>query len=117
MERLIGYDQVILVDAIVTGKYPIGDVRCFNLDEIPNRALGHLSSGHDTTLQTALQVGETIGARLPEKIIVVAVEARDVFDFSEELTPAVSAAIPQAVNIILRMIRQSKEERWSQSNY
>ena len=109
MERLIGYDQVILVDAIVTGEYPIGEVRCFNLKELPNRALGHLSSGHDTTLQTALQVGKAIGASLPDNIMVVSVEARNVIDFSEELTPAVAAAIPQAVSIIMNTIRQTKE--------
>ena len=35
-----------------------------------------------------------MGAKLPEVILVIAVEAGSVYDFSEELTPAVAESDP-----------------------
>ena len=104
MERLIGYDRAILIDSFVTNKNPVGTLFCFSLDELPNQALGHIFSAHDTTLQNALKVGQELGALLPKEITVVAVEAQDVYDFSEQLTPAVAAAVPTAIQAILDLL-------------
>jgi hydrogenase maturation protease len=104
MERLIGYDRAILIDSFVTNKNPVGTLFCFSLDELPNRALGHIFSAHDTTLQNALKIGQELGAQLPKEITIVAVEAQDVYDFSEELTPAVAAAVPTAVQAIINLL-------------
>jgi hydrogenase maturation protease len=101
MEHLIGYDRAILIDTIVTGENPTGTVSCFFLEELPDLAAGHLTSAHDTTLQNALKVGQAMGAKLPEVIIVVTVETQCVYDFSEDLSPAVAASIPIAVQTVM----------------
>ena len=46
-----------------------------------------------------------MGAKLPEVILVVAVEAGSVYDFSEELTPAVAESIPIAVQMVMELIK------------
>jgi hydrogenase maturation protease len=104
MERLIGYERAILIDALVTHKNPIGSVLCFPLSQLPNRALGHMSSSHDTTLQNALTMGRDLGAQLPDEITIIAVEAQDIFDFSEQLSPEVAAAVPKAVQIVMDLL-------------
>jgi hydrogenase maturation protease len=104
MERLIGYERAILIDSFVTNENPIGTLKCFSLDELPNRALGHTYSAHDTTLQNALKIGQELGAQLPKEITVVAVEAQNVYDFSEHLTPTVAAAVPHAVQAIIDLL-------------
>jgi hydrogenase maturation protease len=111
MERLIGYDRAIIIDAITTGEYPQGTVRRFSLEELPNRAVGHMSSAHDTTLQNALEAGKTFGAQLPKRIDIVAVESERVYDFSEELTPTAMQAIPQAVQLVQEILNHSQEEQ------
>ncbi len=105
MERMIGYERVIIVDALETGQYPTGSVVKFSLAELPERALGHLCSAHDTTLQNALRVGKSMGAELPEEILVVGIEAAQVVDFSEQLTPDVLNAIPVAVEQVMELIK------------
>ena len=105
MEHLIGFDRAILVDTILTGNQPIGTVISFLLDELPDLAASHLSSPHDTTLQNALRVGRAMGARLPDEITVVAVEAECVYDFSEALTPPVAQSIPIAVQMVMELIK------------
>lgn len=107
MERMIGYERVILVDAIVTGNYPVGSVMTLPLDQIPNRALGHLCSSHDTTIHNALAMGKSLGAHLPDQIYVITVESLNVKFFTEELTPEVFAAIPEATNRVLSCISES----------
>jgi len=102
MERLIGYERAIIVDALNTGRQPQGTVSSFRLEDLPNDAQSHLASAHETTLQTALQVGRTMGAALPHDILIIAIEAQNVYDFSEELSPAVASAVPPAVELVIR---------------
>jgi hydrogenase maturation protease len=106
MERLTGYQHVILIDAIASGENSSGKVISFPLNEIPDPTAGHSSSVHDTSLRNALNLGRTMNISLPrdENIIVVAVEAANVYDFSEELTPQVAAAVPIAEKLILDLI-------------
>ena len=104
MEHLIGYDRAILIDAMTTGKAPQGTVTQFHLQDLPNIAIGHFSSAHDTTLQNAIQVGRSIGAEIPEQIGIVAIEARQVYDFSEKLSPEVNAALPIAVDKVMELL-------------
>lgn len=105
MEHMIGYDRAILVDTILTGKHATGTVYCFPLQELPDLSSSHLSSTHDTTLQNALKVGQSMGAVLPDEITIVAVEARCVYDFSDELTPPVASAVPIAVKMIMELLK------------
>ena len=101
MERLVGYDAAVFIDAINLGLGATGSVYRFALDEVPNPNAGHLASSHETSLQTALEVGRTMGAALPGRVTVVAIESPNVYDFSEELTPPVAAAVPRAVQMVM----------------
>ena len=56
MEALIGYDQAIIIDSIVTHQVPVGTVNKSNLQDLPNHTSGHMSSAHDTSLQDALMI-------------------------------------------------------------
>ncbi len=106
MERMVGYDRVVVVDAIRTGSSPIGAVTLLCLPNLPDPGAGHLSSGHDATLQTALAAGRALGAELPDdaSISIVAIEAEEVFDFEEGLTPPVAAAVPVAAQLVLDVL-------------
>lgn len=106
MERLTGYQKVILIDALSSGKHPKGRVVSFPLSQIPDLTAGHTASAHDTSLRNALNLGRSMDIDLPkdEDIIIVAIEAENVYDFSEELSPQVAAAIPAAVNLVIDLI-------------
>lgn len=104
MERLVGYDRAIIVDAINLGRGPVGEVRCFDLNDLPNPASGHLASAHETNLSTALAVGRAMNAHLPEKITIVAIESPPVYDFSEDLSGPVAAAVPVAARQVVELL-------------
>lgn len=99
MERLAGYDRAVIVDAIVTGAAP-GTILQLTPDDIPTQ---RSASQHDVNLPTALELGRQLGVHLPasEDILLVGIEADDILTFNEECTPAVAAAIPRAVEVVL----------------
>ncbi len=107
MERLIGYNRVIVVDAMQTGNEPIGTVTVCPLADLLDLSAGHTTAVHDTSLQTALELGRQMGAELPKEIMVVAIEAEQVYEFSEELTPAVADAVGVAVTAVLQLLPET----------
>lgn len=111
MERMSGYECAVLIDAIYTGEQPVGTLTVFPLVELDDVSAGHTTSAHDTSLRNALNVGRSMGIPLPkdEHVYVVAVEAEKVYDFAEELSPAVAAAVPQAVEAVLRCLTKAGE--------
>lgn len=106
MEHLTDYECVILIDSIFTGTKPVGTVSLFPLDELADQTAGHTASTHDTSLRNALKVGRSMNISLPddENVMIVAVEAEAVFDFSETFSPPVEAAIPIAVDAVLKLL-------------
>ena len=106
MERLVGYDAAIVVDAMRTGRYPLGSVHSFRLEQLENSFAGHLGSPHETNLATALDLGRDLGAELPKSVMVVAVEAEQVYDFSEQLSPVVEAAVDPAIQVVLALLQR-----------
>jgi hydrogenase maturation protease len=109
MERLLGYEYAILVDAVQTQQNPIGTVRHFRLEELSPGINNHTASAHDTNLLSALQLGNSLGAALPKNISIVGIEAEKVYDFTEELTPPVAAAIPRAVQLVLELLEAKND--------
>jgi len=80
-------------------------VRVLPLEALTNPSAGHSTAAHDASLMTALEMGRKMGLALPESVTVVAVEAKNVYDFSEELSPAVAAAVPAAVQAVLNELK------------
>ena len=105
MERLIGYERAILIDAFASDDEP-GSVRVLELDSVPDYSAFHITSAHDTSLQNALKLGRGIGAVLPEEIMVVGIATSHIYDFSEELSPSVEAAIPRATQMVIDLVTQ-----------
>lgn len=101
MEVMVGYDRAIIVDAMVTGVCPPGSVRIF-ADGPALLCTRNAHSTHNASLEVALEAGRDLGLQLPEKIIVIGVEAGDVETFGQGLTAPVAASVSHVVGTILR---------------
>ena len=104
MEAMVGYDKVILIDALWMPGGQVGEVIQFDAGDLPDTL--NTASAHDVDLPTALQVGQRLGAPLPdlEHIQIVAVQIQDVLTFGESPTPPVVAAIPEAVAQVMALL-------------
>lgn len=76
MELMVGYDYAVVVDALVTGEKPQGAVTCIPLEALPDYTVGHVSSPHNTTLQTAMRLGRELDLHLPRSVTIIGIEAR-----------------------------------------
>ncbi len=102
LERVLGYERVVLIDALHTGHNNPGLIHRLTLDDLRNISpTQHSASAHDTSLVTALEMGERMGLHLPKEIIIYAIEVENITDFGEKSTPAVARAIPQATAAVL----------------
>jgi len=106
MERLIGYDRAILIDAIISGAEDVGSILLRNLNDLPDYSAFHIASVHDTSLQHALELGRALGAQLPYDVTVIGIATRRISDFGEELSPFVAEAVPEAAHIALNLLKQ-----------
>jgi hydrogenase maturation protease len=109
MERLVGYERAIVIDSINLGRGPVGAIHEFDLADLPANNSGHTAAAHDTSLITALELGRRMGVPLPDRVQVVAIESPNVYDFSDELTPAVAASVPGAARAVLDLLCLPKE--------
>jgi hydrogenase maturation protease len=103
MERMIGFERAVVVDAICTGAAP-GTIHRLKTSDLPTQ---RSASAHDVNLPTALAFGRRAGVALPndDQIVLVGIEADDVVNFSEMCTPAVEAAVPVAVREVLETLK------------
>ena len=107
MERMVGYERAIVIDSIGSGQHALGEVYHFDLDDLYDPSAGHTTAIHDVSLMTALKMGRSMGAELPKQITVVAVESPYTYDFTEELTPPVQAAVPVAAQTVIDLLTAS----------
>jgi len=103
MERMIGYDRVVVIDA-AEFEEPPGTVRVLTPQELPTRNGG---SAHDSDLPTALELGRHLGGALPadRHIALVAVQTSDVQAFDLCCSPAVERALPVATETVLSVLQ------------
>jgi hydrogenase maturation protease len=102
MERMLGYERVILVDALQPGDGEPGTVRRMTYADLAAMsATQHSTCAHDTSLVTALETAARMGMPVPSEIVIYGVAVQDVLNFGDEPTPAVAAAIPGVVAAVL----------------
>jgi hydrogenase maturation protease len=103
MERLVGADRAILVDAIQTPDGTPGSIYRLTLDDLPTF---NSNAVHDASLKTALDLGRSLDADLPSEIVIYGIEAVDLWDFSESLSPPVKASVIPAAQAILNALEE-----------
>jgi len=115
MERLVGCDCAVIVDAVHTGRRPTGAVMRTPLEALVDPSAGHTASVHDVSLATAMAAGRAVGAPLPSRVMIVGIETPRAMRLSETLSPAVEAAIPVAATLALdeALFSPRSPENWA----
>lgn len=104
MEAVLDYQRVVLIDAYYLHPESTipGRIHRLGLDDLRTVSpTQHSTSAHDTSLVTALDAAQKMGYKVPEEFIIYAVEVENILEFSETPTPAVAAAIPEVVDLII----------------
>lgn len=103
IDLMVGYDRVIILDAILTHKNKPGTIYQLLIDDLgdPSQSTNH----HFLDVRTSVELGRKIGLPMPETIIIFGVEIKDNTTISEELTHDVLHALPSLVERVLHFIQ------------
>ncbi len=99
MEAIAGYDSAVIVDAIQTVDGVPGTI--YRLSETDFNRTRYATNPHDVNFATAIEFGNKVGLKMPKDYSIFAIEVDEILTFSEKCTPAVEAAIPRAVDMVL----------------
>jgi hydrogenase maturation protease len=97
-DKLMGYEDVIIVDAAKIG-HPPGTITEVTIDQI--FADHNLVTSHAVTLGSTLKIGyELFPVEMPKRLRIFLIEAEDYFEFTRKCSPAVEEAIGKVVDLI-----------------
>lgn len=97
-DKIMGYDDVIIIDAAKIGKTP-GTITEATVEDIFTDH--ELASSHAVTLGSTLKVGyELFPDEMPERLKILLIEAEDYYEFTRECSTQVNIAIAEAVRRI-----------------
>ncbi len=103
MEQMLGYERVILIDAMQPGQGEPGTFQRLSYEQLASLCpTQHVVCVHDTSLVTALETARRMGLPVPREIIIYAIAVEDIWSFSEELTPAVAHTLPAVLTAVLK---------------
>lgn len=105
LDSIVGYRELVLVDAILTGLQAPGYLHEFDGDSLPTRRSG---APHFLGVGDTLALGRLLGLSMPERVTIFAVEVADPFTLGTDLTPAVHEALHPTVERVLAHLRFSR---------
>jgi hydrogenase maturation protease len=107
LELLCEVEHLVLVDALTTGRTP---GTCLVMEGVELAALaGSPGSSHALGAAHLIEVARRLPAGGPARVTCVTVEVERCESFSAALTRAVQAALPVAVDAVLRTLGASPE--------
>ena len=91
LDLLSGYARAVIVDALTLPEPNPGRVHELDLSSVAGMA--RLVGSHDISLSQAFQLAERFDIPMPGEVVIFGIEAGEVREFSEELTPAVARVV------------------------
>lgn len=98
-----GARALVIVDAVNLGAAP-GTVRLFGLGEIEDAGLPVRFSLHEVGILPMLELARQLG-QLPGEVRIIGIQPER-FDLGDRLSEAVEAAVPEAVETVVREIER-----------
>jgi hydrogenase maturation protease len=107
LDLLAGYDRAIIIDAVQTGRHPVGTVM-----ELASEDIGTViaPSPHYSGLPEVIAVAERLELDFPSPIKVFAVEVRDTVTLGGEMNPVVKSAVEVVARRVIKQVRCWRRE-------
>jgi hydrogenase maturation protease len=101
IERIKGYQRLIIADALMTEDTESGKIHRLELKDLA-KTNGTVTP-HEAALVNTIEIGNSLfPGEMPAEVIIFAIQTKDVKQVSSEMTPAVKAAVPKVVKMIMK---------------
>jgi hydrogenase maturation protease len=104
LEYIQGYQTVIFIDAIRTKDGIPGTVYQLSPENFNNTI--HLSSVHDVSFLTAVDLGKKLGLDIPEFIHIIAIEIVEDRIFDDNFTPRIQEKYEEIYQSVKDMVEK-----------
>jgi len=105
LELMLGYDRLIVVDAILTENGKVGEIYRLKPEQVCKPSNSSISP-HHFNLVTTLAIGKKLFPdEMPSEVTVFAVSTEDTTVVTEEMTDKVRDAIPRVASLVSEELR------------
>jgi hydrogenase maturation protease len=94
LDFVIGFDTLVLVDAIQLRNVPPGSVHALDADQLQALPQG---GPHFLGVSEVLALGSQLGLSVPSQVKIFAIEVEDPYSIQTEMTSPLNAALPGIV--------------------
>jgi hydrogenase maturation protease len=105
LELMVGFDRVIIVDAVQIKKGKPGQIYRLGPEEADTTSRAPHSHGLNFT--AAFELGKKLGLALPQQTVILGIEVEDITTLSEQCTPDVENAIPVVADMVIDELSSS----------
>lgn len=104
LDHIVGYDELVIVDAIQTGIAVPGHLHQFDGHALPSRRTG---APHFLGVGDTLALGRLMDLPMPSQVRILAVEVADPLTLGTELTPQLQSAFPGLLEQLLAAVHST----------
>jgi len=105
-EKIIGYDKVIIIDAIKADNGEASEIKMMNIKEWSNKAFKTPFTPHDIDFMTAIKImREAFKSEFPKEIIILGYFLPKELEISDKIPKDFLDKVDEAVKIILDMVK------------
>ncbi|HEY5910757.1 MAG TPA: hydrogenase maturation protease [Verrucomicrobiae bacterium] len=101
LDLIVGFNVLVIVDSVQTGKAPVGYVHQIEGDQL--RALPSVSP-HFLGIGEMLALGDKLELQVPTRVNILGVEVGDPFTVGGSLSPELEAAVPKILEKVTAVV-------------
>jgi hydrogenase maturation protease len=98
VERLVGYQRAVIIDALVDAQAEVGTVRQVEIQEPSGYSF---LSFHTAGFHDILTLARMVGLEVPDAIVVYGIAIREPETFCENICAELTAKLPQIVEAVV----------------
>jgi hydrogenase maturation protease len=106
IDLMRGYDNVIIIDSIKTGKSNPGFIHHLKTKDLLHTL--RLNSYHDINFITAIKLAEALNEKMPSDISILAVEVENNYTIIEKLSEEIIKSINECSLSVLQLLKKKK---------
>jgi len=108
MELMEGYSQVLLIDAIISGRNKPGSVLELSLDDF---SAVLMPSPHWIGLPEVFDLANRLNISMPEELRILAIEVENPYEVRIDMSPSVTNGIPHLVEQARKILTEWLNEK------
>jgi hydrogenase maturation protease len=108
LDYIVGFDDLVLVDAVQTGQAPPGFLHEFDVSQLN---VLPIISPHFLGVGEVVTLGRQLGLRVPRQVKIFAIEVQDPFTVGTGMTPPLRRVLPSIALRILAAARRLSSGR------